>query len=263
MSSSSVTKSPFVIKNVIDTLIEDTVESPLRTVKSIFHEIANTIVDLSTEVRAKHTSLSKFDKKFGKEKEDDFIAKRVRTKNNLPLPVQASKEAEATAEFTTLTNDIHELDKLHQIAITGKIKELSKLEHTLSVSKRTNTFVEETIKLFEALLQGFKSRSTDFQPIVTDKHFAGWHLIKHVLDMEKPERKGMCELIGCTSSELVKSIHKLTFDRHDIENIQQMVIDHHFPKISFPVSKLILDRTSSKYQKPASSLQSSRSSPGD
>ena len=62
MSSSSVTKSPFVIKNVIDTLIEDTVESPLRTVKSIFQEIAHTIVDLSTEVRSKHTSLLKFDK---------------------------------------------------------------------------------------------------------------------------------------------------------------------------------------------------------
>ena len=127
MSFSSVTKSPFVIKNVIDTLIEDTVESPLRTVKSIFTEIANTIVDLSTEVRAKHTSLLKFDKKFGKEKKDDFIAKRVRTKNNLPLPVQASKEAEATVEFTTITGEIHELDRLHAIAITEKIKELSKL----------------------------------------------------------------------------------------------------------------------------------------
>ena len=148
MSSSSVTKSPFVIKNVIDTLIEDTVESPLRTVKSIFHEIANTIVNLSTEVRSKHASLLKFDKKFGTEKQDDVVAKRVRTKNNLPLPVQASKEAEATKEFTTITGEIHELDRLQKISITGKLKELSTLEHTLSISKRTDTFIVETTKLF-------------------------------------------------------------------------------------------------------------------
>ena len=52
--------------------------------------------------------------------------------------------------------------------------------------------------------------------------------------MEKPERKGMCELIGCTSIDLVKSIHKLTFDRQDIENIRQMVTDKHFSEEILP-----------------------------
>ena len=172
MSSSSVTRSPFMIKHVINKLIEDTVESPLRTVKSMFLEIANTVVDLSTEVRSKNSSLLKFAKQIEKEKTDDFVAKRVRTKDNLPLPVQASKEAEATEEFTAITEAILGLDKLHQIAVTEKLRELSLLEFNLSKTKRYTKFILETTKLFEALLQGFKSRSKNFQPIVSDKHFA-------------------------------------------------------------------------------------------
>ena len=94
----------------------------------------------------------------------------MRTKDNLPLPVQASKEAEATEEFTKISESIIGLDKLHQIAITEKLKELSLLEYNISKTKRYTKFILETTKLFEALIRGFKSRSENFQPLVSDKH---------------------------------------------------------------------------------------------
>mmetsp|Transcript_31535 Transcript_31535/g.62481 ORF Transcript_31535/g.62481 Transcript_31535/m.62481 type:complete len:104 (-) Transcript_31535:261-572(-) len=56
------------------------------------------MLDLSTEIYAKISSLAKFDKNFGPD-ETDFIAKRVRTKDNKPVPIQASELAEATEAF--------------------------------------------------------------------------------------------------------------------------------------------------------------------
>ena len=98
--------------------------------------------------------LLKFDKTFGKEKTDNFFAKRVRTKDSLPLPIQASKEAEATKEFATIMGAILELDKLHQVAITEKLKDLSTLEYKLLITKQYTTFISATVKLFETPLQG-------------------------------------------------------------------------------------------------------------
>ena len=94
------------------------------------------------------------------------------------------------------------------------------------------TFISATIKLFETLLQGFKSRSDTFHPIVTENHFSGWHFIKHLLDMKTEERVNMCELINCHKPLLVKIIQKQTFDTSEVQNIKKIIQEEkHFDKV--------------------------------
>ena len=51
------------IKESVDSTIEDKIASPFRTVKDMFSDLAFGLLDLSTEVRAKTTSLAKYEKK--------------------------------------------------------------------------------------------------------------------------------------------------------------------------------------------------------
>ena len=84
MSTSSVTnarkgkknasRTTMHISKTVNELIEDKIESPLRTVKMMLMDLAFDLLDHKTEIRAKQASLAKFDKKFGKE-EVSFIAK--------------------------------------------------------------------------------------------------------------------------------------------------------------------------------------------
>ena len=123
-------------------------------------------------------------KKFGPE-ESEFVTKRVRTKDNKPVPIQASELAEATEEFTNIKENVLKLDKAHQTMITAEMKRLSKLELTIAKQKRMDFFIEESLNLYTTFLEGYRSK--DIAPEETafsDAHIAGWYLIEHLLALK-------------------------------------------------------------------------------
>ena len=195
MSTPSVTSPKFgkkaAIKNkqisaTISSLLEDKITSPLRTVHSMLSDFTFTLLDHHTKVRAKLASLEKLDKKFGKD-ETDFVAKRVRTKDNLPLPLQASKLAEATEEFDKLKCEIFKLDAYHAQNFTNKVQELCALKAKLAKENKLKYFVDTIVDIFETLLCGFYSSGLAnpalTQPKENDRHIAGWHVIRHLIDI--------------------------------------------------------------------------------
>ena len=226
MSSTSVTNSnkkgkksarnTLHIKESIDSTIEDKIASPLRTVRDMYSDLAFSLLDLSTEIRAKTSSLAKFDKKFGPD-ETEFIAKRVRTKDNKPVPIQASELAEATEAFTKIQENVTKLDLSHQTMITAEMKQLSKLELTIAKDKRMAFFIEESIDLFRTFLEGYRSK--DIAPEETefsDDHIAGWYLIEHLLAL-KDDLQIVAELFDlATKEQILAMVHKKMFTRHDV-----------------------------------------------
>ena len=216
------------IKESVDSTIEDKIASPLRTVRDMYSDLAFSMLDLSTEIRAKTSSLAKFDKKFGTE-ETEFIAKRVRTKDNKPVPIQASELAEATEAFTKIQENVTKLDLAHQKMITAEMKQLSQLELTIAKDKRMAFFIEESIDLFRTFLEGYRSK--DIAPEETefsDDHIAGWYLIHHLLAM-KDDLQIVADTFAFTTKEqILAKVHKKTFMRNDVQNIINMINQKHF-----------------------------------
>ena len=159
-------------------------------------DLAFELLDYSAEIRSKQSAVEKFSKTFGEEKEE-FVAKRVRTEKNEPLPIQASKRAEATEEYLKIKTDIFDLDIAHQKQVTARLKDLAVLEHALAKEARQDHLVDKLIRLFGTLLEGYQCK-TDAPELKTFSplHIAGWYGIRHLLDMKETHHGDLAEIVA-------------------------------------------------------------------